>query len=341
MTGAAPVVAIIGATGLVGEALCDLLIARSFPCAELLLVASSDSAGTKREIKGSYVAVLDLATFDFTRAQLVFFAVPGPVASQYIPEALAAGCRVIDTSPRPPDDASGVYIVPEINGHLLSGLAPDQIVFCPDPTARILSLLIHTLDPHIDITKVHAVAHEPVSRYGRKAVDELAKQNIALFNMKEVPTSRFPVQVAFNLMVPFGTPETVDNYLAEQAINHQTALLTGHDQNFVTASRVLVPVFNGIGITVQITSTNSCDPAKISKLFSTIKSVKYLKEKPETPGPTALTHGSGTDFVCIGNLRMHGLHQTELNLFAVADNIRFGVALNCALAGEILANNSF
>ncbi len=334
-------IAIVGATGLVGEALRKLFVEREFPHSQLLLVASEDSAGTKLEFAGTYHLVHDLAAFDFSKVQLAFFAVPATVSARYVPRALAAGCRVIDAAPRHPDDNSGIYILPEINGHVLENAARDLLIISPDPAARILALLINALDPFVDITQVHAVVHESVARYGKGAVDELAQQSIALFNMKDVPKSRFPAQVAFNLMPPFGDAQPDDNFLAEQSISKQVQFLTGRAQEFITVSRVLVSAFHGTGITVHISSSDNVEYDDVIQAISAMPTMKYSGEDSVIPAPSFITHGSGTDFVCIGNLRTEIFPRTGLRLFAVADGVRAGIALNCVMSGEILVKNSF
>ncbi len=333
-------IAVVGATGLVGEALCAQLAARAFPYDRLFLVASDDSAGSQRAVGDSYHTVQTLATFDFSQVQLAFFAVPAAVAREHIPRALAAGCRVIDTSQHDPQDSSGIYLLPEINGELVENASNNLLFFCPDPAARFLSLLVQSLQADIDMQRISAVVVDSVARYGKAAVEELAQQSIALFNMKPVPKNRFPTQVAFNLLPADALADT-DNLLTEQSIESQINLLCGRAPGFARVRRLLAPVFHGVGITLQVYNDTTADSAAVLDAVHSSPYLKYFKEDDNASSLSLLTHGTGTDFVYIGNLRMRSPEDPGFDLFVVADPVRNGAALNSVLIGEILVNNGF
>lgn len=192
-------IAVIGATGTVGEALVQILEELAFPVGTLYLLAGNNSAGASVPFRGKNVRVKEVDEFDFSKVQLAFFAAGPAVTLSFAPRATAAGCSVIDLSGALPAEQAP-QVVPEANAHVLKGLKKPFQLGSPSPSATNLAVLLAPLRGLLDIQRVSVTANLAVSAQGREAVSELARQTAELLNVRPLEPKFFDRQMAFNLL---------------------------------------------------------------------------------------------------------------------------------------------
>src|SRR6476469_6603882 len=192
-------VAVLGATGLVGDTMIRVLQERDFPVSELLPLASNRSLGKRVEFRGRHIPVIDVATFDFKRAQIGLFSAGGEVSREYAPKAAAAGCIVIDNTSefRYEDDIP--LVVPEVNAHAIIEYKKRGIIANPNCSTIQMVVALKPIYDAVGITRINVATYPSVSGAGREAVEELAQQSIALLSGKgPVQAQVVPKQIAFN-----------------------------------------------------------------------------------------------------------------------------------------------
>src|SRR6188768_1334202 len=175
-------VAVLGATGLVGDTMIRVLQERDFPVSELLPLASNRSLGKRVEFRGRHIPVIDVATFDFSRAQIGLFSAGGEVSREYAPKAAAAGCVVIDNTSefRYQDDIP--LVVPEVNAHALAKYKPRGIIANPNCSTIQMLVALKPIHDAVGIERINVATYQSVSGAGKEAVDELAEQSVALMS---------------------------------------------------------------------------------------------------------------------------------------------------------------
>jgi aspartate-semialdehyde dehydrogenase len=210
-------IAVIGATGTVGETLVQILEERDFPVGTLHLLASSESAGSSVMFRNKNVRVREVDAFDFSKVQLVFFAAGPAVTLSFAPRATAAGCALIDLSGAlPPEQAP--QVVPEANAQALAGLGKPFQVSSPSASAIALAVALAPLRECLDIQRISLTASLAVSAQGRVAVTELARQTTELLNARPLEPSFFDRQIAFNLLAQVGAPDELGHTQLEKRL---------------------------------------------------------------------------------------------------------------------------
>src|SRR4051794_9151907 len=194
-------VAVLGATGLVGDMMIRILEERDFPVSDLLPLASSRSLGKRVEFRGRHIPVIDVATFDFARAQIGLFSAGSEVSREYAPKAAAAGCIVIDNTSefRYQDDIP--LIVPEVNAHALAGFEKRNIIANPNCSTIQMVVALKPIYDAVGITRINVATYQSVSGAGREAVDELASQTTALMSGRQPDKPQvIAKRIAFNVV---------------------------------------------------------------------------------------------------------------------------------------------
>lgn len=329
-------VAVVGATGAVGGMIVELLAERQFPLNELFLLASDNSAGTSVKFKNRKILVHDLAEFDFSQVQLAFFAVPESVAAEKVPDATASECVVIDNSAYFRNEIDTPLLVIHPQDEVLSELPLSRIISSPHPAANFLSQTLKPLLAEYDIEQVNLTVFEPVSLFGKAAVEELGGQAVALLNMREISPARLPFQVLFNLSPMPGGRDSDGFCEDEKQVIVETKKILGSADMAINVSASLVPVFYGVGLSVQVLCKSDVKLETVKTLFSAQAGLEICVENERLPAPSALKHGSGTESVYIGNVRKVPDLNRGLNYQVYADNIKTGAALNSIYIGENL-----
>jgi len=339
-------VAVVGATGAVGEAILAILAERKFPVAKLVALASERSAGDRIDFGGKQVTVHDLAGFDPKVADpkapelggidIALFSAGGSISKEYAPKFAAAGAVVIDNSSVFRDDDDVPLVVAEVNPEAIA-LRPRGIIANPNCSTMQLMVALAPIHRAVGIERINIATYQSVSGAGRAAMEELGRQTAALLNLQAIEPKRFPVQIAFNL-IPHGGDFLPNGYTSEEMkLVTETRKILGDPAIQVNATVVRVPVFYGHSEAVHIETREKISAADARKLLEKAPGVEVVDDPVGGGYPTPVTHAAGTDPVFVGRIREDISHPRGLNLWVVSDNIRKGAALNAVQIAELLA----
>jgi aspartate-semialdehyde dehydrogenase len=329
-------VAVVGATGAVGEAMLAVLAERRFPVGELVALASERSAGDYVAFGDDEVLVRDLATFDPSGVDIALFSAGGSVSKEYAPKFAAAGAVVIDNSSTFRYDDDVPLVVSEVNPQDAKN-RPRGIIANPNCSTMQLMVAIKPIHDAVGIERINIATYQSVSGTGRKALEELGKQTAALLNFQDAEPEVYPVQIAFNV-IPHGGDFTDNGFTTEEMkLVWETRKILGDDSIRVNATVVRVPVFYGHSEAVNIETRDKLDAAAARKLLEAAPGVEVVDEREPGGYPTPVTHASGRDPVYVGRIREDFSHPRALNLWVVSDNIRKGAALNAVQIAELVA----
>jgi len=327
-------VAVVGATGAVGQTMLDILAERDFPIAELTPVASSRSAGSVISFKGKDYVVQDLETFDPAGVDIALFSAGGSTSTTHAPRFAAAGCYVVDNSSAWRMDASIALVVPEVNPEALEMARENKIIANPNCSTIQMVVALKPLHDAVPIERVVVSTYQAVSGAGGKAMDELAKQTGQLLNSHPVDVNVFPARIAFNV-IPHIDVFMDDGYTKEERkMMDETCKIMGSNIA-VTATTARVPVFYGHSESVNITFSGSMDAAKARDLLADAEGICVIDDPSGEDYPMP-SEAAGTDPVWVGRIRDDGSCPNSLHLWVVADNVRKGAALNAVQIAEIL-----
>lgn len=325
-------IAVIGATGTVGEAIVQLLEEREFPVGTLHLLAGSASAGQSVPFRGKNLRVRELTDFDFSQVRLAFFCAGETVSRASALKAQAAGCSVIDLS-------TGLSLqqaprlVPEANAELLATLKAPYLLASPVPVVAALALVLAPLRAQLDLQKVTLTAALAVSSQGREGVAELAKQTTELLNMRPLEPKVFDQQIAFNLLARVGVLEEGGHAVLERHVAEELKQVLALPALRVSATCVQAPVFFGDSLTVTLQAAQPVDVAGAARSLEAQVGVELVEAGDY---PSVVGDAVGQDEVYVGRLRAGLDDPAELNLWIASDNVRKGSALNAVQMAELL-----
>jgi aspartate-semialdehyde dehydrogenase len=330
-------VAVLGATGMVGETMIRVLEERNFPVAELFPLASNRSVGMRVEFRGKHIPVIDVATFDFSRAQIGLFSAGAEVSREFAPKAAAAGCIVIDNTSefRYADDIP--LVVPEVNPQAIGNYKTRNIIANPNCSTIQMVVALKPIYDAVGITRVNVATYQSVSGAGKDAVEELAAQSTALMSGTEPPKAKIIAKrIAFNVVPQIDKFEDNGYTKEEMKMHWETRKILGDDAILVNATAVRVPVFIGHSEAVHIETRQKITAATARALLRKAPGVEVLDERKPGGYPTAATEAANRDTVYVGRIREDISHERGLNLWIVSDNIRKGAATNSVQIAEIL-----
>ncbi|QDI04069.1 aspartate-semialdehyde dehydrogenase [Xanthomonas cerealis pv. cerealis] len=329
-------VAVVGATGAVGETMLNILAERDFPIATLYPLASERSAGGQVEFKGQKVTVLDLATFDPTGVDIALFSAGGGISKEYAPKFAAAGAVVIDNSSSFRYDDDVPLVVSEVNPEALKQ-RPRGIIANPNCSTMQMLVALAPLHREYNIERINVATYQSVSGGGRSGMEELGKQTAQLLAFQDIEPKKFQVQIAFNLIPHID--DFLDNGFTKEEMKlvWETRKILGDDTIQVNPTAVRVPVFYGHSEAVAIETTRKVSAEQARALLAAAPGVEVVDERKPGGYPTPVTHASGTDAVYVGRIREDISHPRGLNLWIVSDNIRKGAALNAVQLAELVA----
>src|SRR5882672_3572075 len=331
-------VCVLGATGLVGDMMIRILEERDFPVSELLPLASSRSLGKRVQFRGRHIPVIDVATFDFARAQIGLFSAGGEVSREYAPKAAAAGCIVIDNTSefRCEDDIP--LVVPEVNAQAIGEYQKRGIIANPNCSTIQMVVALKPIYDAVGITRVNVATYQSVSGAGKEAVDELAAQTTALMSGEEPPKPQvIAKRIAFNCVPQID--KFMDNGYTKEEMKMvwETRKILGDPHILVNATAVRVPVFFGHSEAVHIETRQKITAQAARELLRRAPGIEVLDERRAGGYPTAATEAANRDTVYVGRIREDISSDRGLNLWIVADNVRKGAATNSVQIAEILA----
>lgn len=331
--------ALIGATGLVGEAVVSFLAERAFPVGKFFPLASAHTAGQKVELDGKYHTVKDVLDFDFSQVKMALFCAGDAVSAEYVPRALAAGCIVVDTSSQFADDADVPLVIPEVNPQLLAGFAQARgrkLIASPDSATVQMLIALKPIHDAVGIDRINVVSYQAATALGRAGMGELASQTIALLNMQEVKSEVFPQQIAFNVLPQVDVVEE-NGYLAcEMKMVRASQKILADNDIVIHPTTLQAPVFFGHSQVLSVETRAKLGAKKATELLRRAPGVKMLKAGAKGGGPTAVTDAAGQDAVFVGRVRDDISDPYGLSLWVVADNVRKGAALNSVQILELL-----
>lgn len=329
-------VAVVGATGAVGETMISILEERKFPVRNLYPLASARSAGKTIRFRGKQIMVTDLAEFDFSQAQIGLFSAGGSISEEFAPKAAAAGCVVIDNTSHFRRDEDIPLIVPEVNIEALAGYKTRNIIANPNCSTIQMLVALKPIYDAVGIERVNVCTYQAVSGTGKEAIDELAGQTVKLLNGQDIECEVYPRQIAFNVLPHIDTFEDNGYTREEMKMVWETQKILGDTRIKVNPTCVRVPVFFGHSEAVHIETVEKISAADARKLLSAFPGITVIDEHVDGGYPTAVTDSAGKDAVFVGRIREDISHPRGLDLWIVADNVRKGAALNSVQIAECL-----
>ena len=329
-------IAVVGATGAVGEAMLSILEERNFPVGEVYALASSKSVGKRIPFKGGSLKVEDLAKFDFSKAQIGLFSAGGSVSAEYAPKAAAAGCVVVDNTSHFRYDDDIPLVVPEVNPDKIADYKNRGIIANPNCSTIQMLVALKPIYDAVGISRINVCTYQAVSGTGKKGIEEVVKQTAKLLNGQPIETNVYPKQIAFNVLPQIDV--FMDNGYTKEEMKMvwETQKILGDQTVMVNATAVRVPVFYGHSEAVHIETKVKIDADAVRTLLSKAPGVTVLDERKNGGYPTAVTESSGHDDVFVGRIREDISHPTGIDLWVVGDNVRKGAALNSVQIAEIL-----
>lgn len=332
-------VAVVGATGAVGETMLSILAERNFPVRNVYALASSRSAGTQVKFKDGYLTVQDLAKFDFKQAQIGLFSAGGEISAQYAPKAAAAGCVVIDNTAHFRYDADIPLVVPEVNPEKIADYKNRGIIANPNCSTIQMLVALKPIYDAVGIERINVCTYQAVSGTGKEAIEELVAQTAALLTRGDVTAKVYPKQIAFNALPHIDVFQDNGYTKEEMKMVWETNKIMGDDTIRVNPTAVRVPVLYGHSEAVHIETREKITAARARELLQGAPGVEVLDERKPGGYPTAVTESAGRDAVFVGRIREDVSHPRGLDLWIVGDNVRKGAALNSVQIAEQLVKH--
>ncbi len=329
-------VAVLGATGAVGETMLEILEQRNFPVGQVFPLASSRSAGQTVSFRGEDLTVLDVETFDFSQTEIGLFSAGASVSEIYGPKAAAEGCVVIDNTSRFRYEDDIPLVVPEVNPEAIAEYRNRGIIANPNCSTIQMLVALKPIHDAVGIERINVCTYQAVSGTGKKAIEELAQQTTQLLSGKPVTPSVYPKQIAFNVLPQIDV--FLDNGYTKEEMKMvwETRKIMGDQSIEVNPTAVRVPVFYGHSEAVHIETREKMTADQAKVLLGKAPGVVVVDEHKPGGYPTAVTESAGQDPVFVGRIREDISHPRGLDLWVVSDNIRKGAALNSVQIAEVL-----
>ncbi len=327
-------VAVVGATGLVGEAILSHLAERGLPPEQVKALATKDSLGKRVDYGDTGVWVDDLEGFDFSQAAIVLFAVPAEVAKEWIPQAIEAGCKVVDSSNLHRADESVPLVVAEINPEAVA--ADTRLVALPGAVTQQVAVVVAPLVGDAYLHRILVNTFESVSAHGRETMKELAGQTVDMLNGKPAKLEHFSRQVAFNLLPGMGELDDEGISSEEASIRDELRRLFDDELLPVDVMAVQAPVFFGHSSYVEVEVAEALDDSTLRTRLRKAPGVKLSERGKFAQQPSVVTEGAGSDTTVVGRLRLEPENQRRVSAWLVSDNVRTAAAKNSVSVCELL-----
>jgi aspartate-semialdehyde dehydrogenase len=332
-------VAVVGATGAVGEVMLKILAERNFPVGEVYPLASERSAGSKVRFGDKMLSVQNLADFDFSKAQIGLFSAGASISKEYAPKAAAAGCVVIDNTSQFRYDDDIPLVVPEVNPEKIANYKDHGIIANPNCSTIQMLVALKPIHDAVGIERINVCTYQAVSGTGKDAIQELATQTVNILNIKEVKTEVYPRQIAFNVLPHIDVFQDNGYTKEEMKMVWETRKIMDDESILVNPTAVRVPVFFGHSEALHIETREKMSADQCRELLARSPGIVVMDEHKDGGYPTAVTEGANHDAVYVGRIREDISHPRGLDLWVVADNVRKGAALNSIQIAEILVKN--
>ncbi|MFW2439142.1 MAG: aspartate-semialdehyde dehydrogenase [Arenicellales bacterium] len=332
-------IAVVGATGAVGETMLRVLHERNFPVGNVYPLASSRSAGKRVDFGGRMLVVEDLDSFDFSKVQIGLFSAGGSISEKYAPRAVEAGCVVVDNTSHYRYDDDIPLVVPEVNPQAIADYKARGIIANPNCSTIQMLVALKPIYDEVGISRINVCTYQAVSGTGKSAIEELAGQSAALLGGKSVEAKVYPKQIAFNVLPQIDVFEDNGYTREEMKMVWETRKIFSDDGIMVNPTAVRVPVFFGHSEAIHIETREKISAASARELLDSTEGIIVVDEHVDGGYPTAVTEGVDTDPVYVGRIREDISHPMGLDMWVVADNVRKGAATNSIQIAEILAKS--
>ncbi|MGV3740380.1 MAG: aspartate-semialdehyde dehydrogenase [Gammaproteobacteria bacterium] len=329
-------VAVVGATGAVGEAMLAGLEERKFPIGEVFALASERSLGKTVSFGNEILDVLDLSTFDFTDVDIALFSAGNAVSKQYAPIAAAQNCVVIDNSSCFRYDADIPLVIPEVNPQRIADYTRQGIIANPNCSTIQMLVALKPLHDAIGIARINVVTYQSVSGTGKEAISELIHQSGELLNGRSIKPHVYPLQIAFNVLPHIDEFQENGYTREEMKMVWETHKILEDDTISVNPTAVRVPVLYGHSEAIHVELKAPLTAEQARKILRAAPGVVVVDDPKKNKYPTVISHATGSDDVYVGRIRQDISHPNGLNLWVVADNVRKGAATNAIQIAERL-----
>ncbi len=331
-------IAVVGATGLIGETMLEILAEREFPIGTLSALASARSVGKSVSSGGRRVKVQDVADFDFAGVDIALFSAGASVSEAHAPRAAAAGCVVIDNTSHFRNEPDVPLVVPEVNVEALADFRSRNIIANPNCSTIQMVVALKPIYDAVGIERINVATYQAVSGAGRSLVATLAGQTASLLNGTPLETDGDVKQIAFNAIPQIDTFEDNGYTREEMKMVWETRKIFDDDSILVNPTAVRIPVFFGHSEVLYIETRDRISAAEVRALLRAAPGVSVLDDPAAGDYPTAVTEAAKRDEVFVGRIREDISHDRGISMWVVADNIRKGGALNSIQIAEILVS---
>lgn len=332
-------VAVVGATGAVGETMLSILEERNFPVENIVALASSRSTGSRIRFNGKTIIVEDLEGFDFKGVDIGLFSPGASVSKIHAPRAVEAGCVVIDNTSQFRYDDDIPLVIPEVNPDAIADYQNRGIIANPNCSTIQMLVALKPIHDAATIERINVCTYQAVSGTGKEAIEELAKQTAELLNGRKAVCEVYPKQIAFNVIPHIDDFQKNGYTLEEMKMVWETRKIFEDDAIQVNPTAVRVPVFFGHSEAVHIETKNKLSAEEVRNLLRNQPGITLVNEPKDGGYPTAVSEAAGKDHVFVGRIREDISHPRGINLWVVSDNVRKGAALNSIQIAEILVKD--
>ena len=331
-------VAILGATGAVGETILEVLKEREFPVGELHLLASERSEGKTYRFNGKTIRVQNVEDFDWSQVHIALFSAGGSLSEKWAPIAADEGVVVIDNTSQFRYDYDVPLVIPEVNPEAIAEFRNRNIIANPNCSTIQMLVALKPIHDQAGIERINVSTYQSVSGAGKSGVDELAGQTAHLLNGKPVEEKAFSQQIAFNCIPQID--KFMDNGYTKEEMKMvwETQKIFNDASIMVNPTCVRVPVFYGHAEAVHVETRTPIDADQVAQLLEQTDGIEvYYGEE----FPTQVRDAGGKDHVMVGRIRNDISHHSGVNLWVVADNVRKGAATNAVQIAEVLIRDYF
>ncbi len=328
-------VCVVGATGVVGKEMINVLEERDFPVRDLKLLASERTAGSILEFKGEKLKVQVLREDSFKGMEIGLFSAGGSISEKYAPLASREGCVVIDNTSAFRMDPEVPLVVPEVNPHAVGDYTHKGIIANPNCSTIQMVVVLKPIHDAAKIKRIVVSTYQSVSGTGKEAIQELEQQTLAIFNQQEIRTEVYPHQIAFNC-IPHIDVFSENGYTKEELkMINETKKIIEDESIAISATTVRVPVFYGHSESVNIETKKKITPDEVRDILSRAPGVIVLDDPKKNEYPLAID-AAGKDETFVGRIREDPSIGKGIDMWIVSDNVRKGAALNAVQIAEIL-----
>ncbi len=328
-------VAVVGATGAVGEQMREILEERRFPVGELRLLASERSAGQRLGFRGKQIRVGVLREDSLKGIDIALFSAGGAVSAKFAPLTVASGAVVIDNTAYFRMEPDVPLVVPEVNAQEIANYKHRGIIANPNCSTIQMVVALKPIHDAARIRRVVVSSYQSVSGAGRMAMEELSQQVNALLSGREFQKEKFPHQIAFNCIPHIDTFLDGGYTKEEMKLVSEARKILGDASLRITATAVRVPVFCGHSESVNIETEKKLTAKDVKAILREAPGV-LLRDAPERNIYPMAIDAVGKDTILVGRIREDDSTPNVINLWIVADNLRKGAALNTVQIAEIL-----